>query len=344
MKASILIVLILAITSCGDERSPESKVQTNNIEIQPILIKENIDSILSVNSSINVSMDSLKKRSFQLDKEYVFFPISSKQIITNYTDSFSGLETYMPIIINPFKEDIPDTINFAHYAFELVKYSHHGISAEEITFIKNNAGKIKVLCKVPRGNFAHYSVSNLYPLNKSKTDIISVPNNERKSTIIIRNLNEIFFNGVILFMNDTLFDLNETGYRGNEEFYLYDVLVYNDKEFLYSLSRDNNSIKLKNGNVLKSENCLMAELFPVANKIFFTSDNEKMEIGNGKVSILYAYDVSTGTSKKYVLPVWTNQFYFVDEGFYIDYTFDLEIRVAKKSHTSDSWTYGFIAY
>src|SRR5437868_1527675 len=93
----------------------------NGLAVLPERNDSIIDSILEIDTTTYINIDTLKKYSFQLDKEYIFYPMNNGKIITNFSDTIVGLETGKPIIMNPFTKAVVDTIKFSYYRFLLVE-------------------------------------------------------------------------------------------------------------------------------------------------------------------------------------------------------------------------------
>jgi hypothetical protein len=330
INGAFVVVFLLFLNGCNSkEENKSSLISKQEVlktdSIKNVLISKkyfNLDSVFMIISIDTLKIDSLSKYSFQLDKEFYFQPISQRKVITNYIDPRYGYSDDK-IILNPFTKETSDTIKLENYAKKLIEYTGKGSSPDETMFMASNDGRIKVLSN----SYSVYSVSDLYPLNNKKALVIR--GEEEKKDIVISDINKVFSCYGRFFINDTLYYLKEG----------INIQVFNKTGFSYSYNVQDYSFKFKNGKTLdlKNEVLFNALLFPINNNIFFNDTNSKF-------TTLLSYDVITGLSKKYVLPVWTNHFYFAKDGFYIEYSYDIERREGKESNSSKFSTYGFIKY
>lgn len=279
----------------------------------------NVDSILFVDTTVLVNIDTLKKDSFSLVARSRLLPISNGRIIVQ---DIINEEDYATVF-NPFKKISVDTIHFDNYRLPLVEHSGHGVGSESIFFLRNNKGVVKVLCTDAWGEFPDFSLSNLYPINQPKTRIILQNHQETK----MKDFDEVFFNEE---------EQLETGdYR--------DILVANDSLYQWiDISESNEKISLFFKCISKIEaGIILSTSFPINNKMFLV-------VGAGETSILYSYSILTGVTTKYILPVLTNGVYFSDTGFYLDFTSSLfssqELMEAEENFRPKPRTYGFVKY
>lgn len=322
-----LILLVLLSISFLIGCNNNSNVSSNSADSTSI--KSNGDeqneipfdlSVLNVTDSITISKDQIEQRTIDLDIEIPVFPVDSELILNEL------------LLYNTVIKKVIDTFNSNLYIEKIVQFTQKGFSPEEILFMSNNSGKIKVVCNDMEG-LDLFTESNLFPLNKPKTRILK---NKMKLTgnLRINQIDEIYkdlLNNQFL-VNDTLY---------NEIDHLQTVLeVYDEKNFIYKCILTSGAIvfEWRNGkklNVIQkqsSEFC-NSNIFPINNKILF---RQSLDLNT---EAFIAFDVMTCTAKKYIVPLNVGNEYYCKDGIYFNYFYNNENSLdVKKYH------YSFIKY
>lgn len=343
------VFLILTIFSCfchlgcSSAKREYMTVSTGKNSSTDSLRKKiaQLDSTLNVQAIVNIKMDSIKKYTFQLGMDSSFFPINSHKIIVWYNQADNVSKR---MVMNPLSKKVIDTIETGVATFKIAPSA-----TSNDVILRNNDGKTKV---VSYGKYEN-AIYNLYPLGDTNSVIIS--SDQEARNLRINNLDNLYYslNGynemAFIAEKDTV--SNYYYYIYNNTFYRYvnSVALYQKDTFLYSydIRSSNNSYGLyfifKNGidiDEAQQQGLKAISPFPIRNKIFFSYSRCW-----NNCEVLYAYNILTGKSKKFILPFNTNGFLFADDGFFIEYTgYIIDKNGVVNDDTLKDRTYAFIKY
>ncbi|WP_028978290.1 hypothetical protein [Sporocytophaga myxococcoides] len=326
MKRVIIAIIFFYIASCSVKEKEKEEVKTaedsfgraaiansNKVVVSDTV---NFEKYLNVTAIDSISINSINKKVFELEQSGLFFlAFSRDKIAANLHEEESLIDVY-----NPFSGKVYSQIDLMKYAKDFLRENiRGGYTPSETKLGRNNTGKVKIMITDDAGvpSTAFFAISNL-ELPNLKTNTLVL--NSNKKRLFIEDYNKVFNFDELLFYNDSLY-------------YIYDleeISFSKGDTLLYKINFVNNDMILGNGNVIKNGNDYCVLKFPYKDKLFFykTDSND---------SELFSYNIITGESKMYVIPLSPFQFYFAEDGFFMAY-------MPEGQESSEMYRYSFVQY
>lgn len=325
MKRVLIAILFLCFQSCSVKEKEKAEVKTakDSTGTQAVADSKkvasdtiNLEKLLNVTKTDSVTINSINEKVFELEQSGLFFLAFNKdKIAANLHEEESLIDVY-----NPFSGKVYNQIDLMKYTKDFLRENiRGGYTPSETRLGRNNTGKVKIMitdgADVPSSAF--FAISNLELSNLNTNTLVSSSNKKRLS---IEDYNKVFNFEELLFYNDSLF-------------YIYDleeVAFPKGDTFLYKINFVNNDMVLGNENVIKNgiDYCVLK--FPYKDKLFFSAIHSNY-------TDLFSYNIVTGDSKKYVIPLSPFQFYFAEDGFFMAY-------MPEGQEDSDVYRYSFVQY
>ncbi|MBO9701887.1 MAG: hypothetical protein J7604_16890 [Sporocytophaga sp.] len=325
MKRVLIVIIFFCFQSCSVKEKENAEVETAKDSSGTQVVADsdkvssetiNLDKLLNVTKTDSISINRINEKTFELDQSSLFFlAFSRNKIAANLYEEQSLIDVY-----NPFTGKVYNQIDLSKYSKEFIKENvRGGYAPSETRLGRNNIGQVKIMITdgtdVPFSAF--FAISNL-ELSNLKTQTLGLEQNVDK--LSITEYNKVFDFQDLFLYHDTLFNVDD----------LDEITISNGAVNLYKMDISKNEMTLGNSNVIKGASNYNILRFPYKDKLFFTSTNSNY-------TDLFGYNIITGESKKYVIPLSPSQFYFAEDGFFI-------ANMPGGQESNEMYRYSFVPY
>ena len=285
----ILFLFLIFFADCNNNGCNDNKTDSLTAnDKKKAASKEGLDSDTTVISFRN---DEIQRRTFYLDNTPFFIPLDSNKIIAT-----TNLDKSRIYIINPLTSKNDDSINVNKYWTTIGKKIPFQYSSEEINFLKNNNGEIKILL-IGSGKWSNdkYIVSDL----KHPTDKITYKG--LRSVIAVTDINKVFSNNEWAFIDDSVYNISEVGN--------YNLVIKNQGQTIYSIidSGEIRSIIFPGRKTYDHKIYRPASIFPTDGELCFFSSIDGVE----DQSFLICENLQSNKIIKYVIPGMATEFWII---------------------------------